>query len=100
MRTRSSPPQSEDGHHAASEKGSGDKTRCEWIGDNIIQLINCLIDHKSDAGDSATFKSSVWTSVSEELEKTRIQEKGKGGPKTSKACSDKWAKVCRTTFRR
>ena len=59
-----------------------------------INLINFLIEHQGEQGDGDSFKASVWTAATLELEKSRI----KGGPKTSKACSDKWSRVHRIFF--
>jgi len=94
MQTRSSPPQSEDGNNITIEPVTGSKPRCDWSEKDEIELINFLIEHKAEAGDSATFKSVVWNAASQLLEKSRV----KGGPKTSKACSDKWTRVCRTAL--
>jgi hypothetical protein len=58
------------------------------------ELINFLIEHKAEVGDSATFKPAVWNTASVLLEKSCV----KGGPKTSKACSDKWTRVHRTAL--
>jgi hypothetical protein len=90
MRTRSSPSQFEDGN-VTVEPATGSKARCDWP---EIELINFLIEHKAEAGDLATFKPVIWNAASQLLEKSRI----KGGPKTSKACSEKWSRVCRTAF--
>ena len=67
---------------------------CDWSDEDEIQLINFLIEHKAEAGDSATFKAPIWNAASQLLEKSRVN----GGPNTSKACSDKWMRVCRTTL--
>ena len=93
MQTRSSPPQSEDGNITA-ELVTGSKPRCDWSAKDEIALINFLIEHKAEAGDSATFKSVVWDAASQLLKKSRV----KGGPKTSKVCSDKWTRVRRTAL--
>ena len=92
MQTRSSPPQSEDGNNITTKPVTGTKPRCDWSDEDEIELINFLIEHKAEAGDSATFKATVWNAASVLLEKSRV----KGGPKTSKACSDKWSRVRRT----
>jgi len=94
MQTRSSPPQSEDGNNITIEPVTGSKPRCDWSEKDEIELINFLIEHKAEAGDSATFKPVIWNAASQLLEKSRV----KGGSKTSKACSDKWTRVRRTTF--
>ena len=73
---------------------TGSKPRCDWSDEDEIQLINFLIEHKAEAGDSAMFKAPIWNTASQLLEKSHV----KGGPKTSKACSDKWMRICRTTL--
>ena len=97
MRTHSSPTQSEEdgevtGNQVVSEPASVTSTRCHWSKDDDINLITYLIEHKSEAGNSATFRAATWRAVSKHLEKTRT----KGRPKHHKACSDKWARVCKT----
>ena len=94
MHTRSSPAQSEDGDTITIEPATGSKPRCNWSEKEEIELINFLIEHKAEAGDSVTFKAPVWNAASQLLEKSRV----KGGPKTSKACSDKWLRVRRTAL--
>ena len=57
-------------------------------------MINFLIKHKAEVGDSKMFKAPIWNAASQLLEKSHI----KGGPKKSKACADKWMRVCRTAL--
>ena len=97
MCTRSSPTQSKEdsevtGNQVVSEPASVTSTRCHWFKDDDINLITYLIEHKSKAGNSATFRVATWRVVSKHLEKTRT----KGGPKHHKACSNKWVRVCKT----
>ena len=94
MHTRSSPPQSKDENNITIKTVTGSKLRCDWSGKDEIQLINFLIEHKAEAGDSATFKPVIWNAATQLLEKSRV----KGGPKTSKSCSDKWTRVHRTAL--
>ena len=91
MHTRSSPSHSENGD-VTVELETGSKPRCDWSEEDEIKLIDFLIKRRSAAGDSATFKAPIWNTASQLLEKSRV----KGGPKTSKACSDKWTRVHRT----
>jgi hypothetical protein len=91
MHTRSSPSHSENDDVAVALE-TGSKSRCDWSEKDEIQLIDFLIERRAAAGDSATFKAPVWNAASQLLEKSRI----KGGPKTNKACSDKWTRVRRT----
>jgi hypothetical protein len=86
MRTRSSPSQSEDGN-VTVEPATGSKARCDWPPEGVIK-------HKAEVGDSATFKPVIWNAASQLLEKSHVKD----GPKTSKACSEKWSRVCRTAF--
>ena len=83
MHTCSSPSNSEEDHVVELETGK--KNRCEWSKQDEIDLIHFLIENKDKAGDSATFKSAMWNAASRHLEKTCTG----GGPKTSKACTDK-----------
>jgi len=93
MRTRSSPPQSEDGG-VIIESAAGSRPRCEWSPEDIIRLIDFLIENKSNAGDAAMFRQSVWNAAAVKLAETH----GSGGPKTDRACKEKWIRVCRTAF--
>ena len=77
------------------ELATGSKPRCNWSEKEEIELINFLIEHKAEACDSVTFKAPVWNAASQLLEKSHV----KGGPKTSKVCSDKWLRVCRTALK-
>ena len=90
MHTRSSPPQSKDENNITIKTVTGSKLRCDWSGKDEIQLINFLIEHKAEAGDSATFKDSIFRAASEHMEKTCT----KGGPKTFDRCHTKWGRVC------
>ena len=60
----------------------------------VSNIISFLIEHKAEAGDSATFKSSVWTAAAQHVEWFHT----KGGPKTVKACASKWNRVSGITF--
>ena len=94
MRTRSSPTNSsEDVNVQIVAEPVADK-RCDWNRMDEINLLNFLMEHRGEQGDGDSFKTSVWTAAALELEKSRI----KGGPKTSKACSDKWNRVRRICF--
>ena len=92
MQTCSSPPQSEDGNNITTKPVTGTKPRYDWSDEDEIKLINFLIEHKAEVGDSAMFKAMVWNAASVLLEKSHV----KGGPKTRKSCSDKWTRVHRT----
>jgi hypothetical protein len=52
-------------------------------------LIYLQDNWKASAGDGGNFKSQVWTDVAEHMEKLRTV----GGPKTAKACKNKWDAV-------
>jgi len=60
-----------------------------WTQNDEVALINYLIDHKSEAGDGANFKTNVFVGASQELTKTVSC----GGLKTPAACKSKWAWV-------
>ena len=94
MHTHSSPPQSEDGNTIMIELITGSKPRCDWSDEDEIQVINFLIKHKAEVGDPKMFKAPIWNAATHLLEKSHI----KGGPKTSKACADKWMRVYRTAL--
>jgi hypothetical protein len=94
MHTRSTPPQSEDGNAILVEPAAGSKPRLDWSQNGETELINFLIEHKAEVGISAIFKPAIWNAISQHLEKSRQ----KGGPKTSKLCSDKWSRVRRTAL--
>ena len=89
MHTRSSPPQSVSG---ATPVVSTSKPRADWSENDEKELVSFLLEHKAEAGDSATFKPTVWRAASQHLEQFRV----KGGPKTASACSSKWSRVCGT----
>ena len=88
MRTRSSPTHSEDGN-AIVRLETGSK-RCDWFQQDETELINFLIEHKGELGETSSFKQSTWNAVAQHLDKIHV----KGGPKTAKLCSVKWARVC------
>jgi hypothetical protein len=92
MQTRSNSSQSEgDAEHASAPAAlPGTKPRCEWPLEDERSLIDFLVRHSSTSGDGTTFKSTIWTAAAEHLETTRK----KGAQKTSKACSEKWTRVC------
>jgi hypothetical protein len=94
MQISSSPPQSENGGNPTIESATRSKLRCYWSKQGEKELINFLIKHKAEVGDSATFKPSVWNTASVLLEKSHV----KGGLKTSKVCSDKWTRGCKTAL--
>ena len=60
----------------------------------MSNIISFLIEYKAEAGDSATFKSSVWSAAAQYVEWFHT----KGDPKTVKACASKWNRVSGITF--
>lgn len=66
------------------------KDRAQWTLEDETALVTCLLKHKSEGGDGANFKPSVWSQVAEEMK----QHKTKGGDKTSDSCKSKWSRVC------
>jgi hypothetical protein len=90
MRTRSSPPHTDNDTNLSIER----TPRCEWVGVDEAKLIEFLIKNREEAGDSMTFKASTWNAAAEFVDTFRT----KGGRKSSAACSNKWNKVRRTTF--
>ena len=94
MHTRSSPPESVNGDtDTAAISASASKLRYDWLATDEAELINFLLDHQAEAGDSATFKLVVWNAAALHLE----QFQTKGGPKTANSCSTKWSRVCGAT---
>jgi len=86
VHTRSSPPSS---NADPVESLPASKPRARWSDDDESKLILFLLDHHAQAGDSATFKDSVWRAAAEHLEQTCTI----GGPKDLGACKRKWSKV-------
>ena len=52
---------------------TGSKPRCNWSEKEEIELINFLIEHKAEVGDSIMFKASVWNAASQLLEKSHVK---------------------------
>jgi Myb/SANT-like DNA-binding domain len=52
-------------------------------------MIDCLVEHKAEAGDGSHFKDTTWTKVAECLQSLRTD----GGVKTPKKCKEKWGRV-------
>ena len=90
MRTRSSPPHTDNDANQSIER----TTRCEWVGVDEAKLIEFLVDKRGEAGDSMTFKASIWNAAALYVDPFRT----KGSQKSNTACSNKWNKVCRTTY--
>ena len=75
----------------------------KWYPDDVEALINTLytnLDKYRTDENSASFKPAVWTVVAAKLAELHDaqpekdeKDKGKGGPKTARACSDKWKTV-------
>ena len=63
--------------------------RCNWSDQDKIKLIRFLIEQKAETGDSATFKSSIWTTAAWHVEQFHTKD----GPKTVKLCASKWTQV-------
>ena len=60
-----------------------------WTPDNEDQLINFLMDHRAAVGDGGNFKEVTFQALSALL--TPLVTKG--GPKTVRACQNKWNAV-------
>ncbi|KAG6843252.1 hypothetical protein H0H93_001667, partial [Arthromyces matolae] len=58
-----------------------------WTPADESLLVNLLCENASAAGEGGNFKSTTFQAVATELEKKRTQ----GGPKTTKACQNKYA---------
>ena len=94
MRTRSSPSHLEDGNAIPESTTGTANKRCDWSQQDEADLIDFLIEHKGEMAETASFKQLTWTAAAQHLEKSCT----KGSPKTSKACSEKWSRVCRIAF--
>jgi hypothetical protein len=88
VHTRSSPPESDNGDPITVDN-PGKLPRCEWSVEDETRLIEFLTTSAAKAGDSATFKDTIFRAASEHMEKTRT----KGGPKTLDRCRAKWGRV-------
>jgi hypothetical protein len=65
-----------------------DTAACWTAGDEVL-LLNFLVDHASAAGDGGNFKMTTFTAAAAVVDSKRT----KGGPKTAKACQNKWNMV-------
>ena len=88
VHTCSSLPESDNGSHPLDDPGK--HLRCDWSEADETRFIEFLVGQKSRAGNSATFKDSIFKAAAEHMEETRM----KGGPKTLETCRAKWARVC------
>jgi non-homologous end joining protein Ku len=61
----------------------------KWSLQEETTLINHLVENRSQAGDGAHFKDTVWTAIAPILEAQRTE----GGVKTAKKCKEKWGRV-------
>lgn len=61
-----------------------------WTLDDETTFIAYLKDNQAAGSDSATFKMATFHGAAAVLEAKRT----KGGPKTAKACQNKWSAVC------
>jgi hypothetical protein len=62
---------------------------CFWSEGDMKCLVDMLVQYKAQAGDGSNFQNKTFQKAVTELEKIRK----KGGPKTVKACCDKWQSV-------
>ncbi|TFK43026.1 hypothetical protein BDQ12DRAFT_595635 [Crucibulum laeve] len=60
-----------------------------WTAADELLLLNFLRDHAAAAGDGGNFKLVTFTAAGAVLELKCT----KGGPKTAKACQNKWTQV-------
>ncbi|KAF8165829.1 hypothetical protein B0H34DRAFT_794169 [Crassisporium funariophilum] len=64
-------------------------SQASWSDDDINTLIAFLITKSASAGDSITFKGTVWTKAATAVNKILPM---KGGGKTAGSCKSKWGK--------
>ena len=67
----------------------------QWSDEDVRALLDFLLEHRAQAGDTASFKNSVWQAAAEALGKA---PPSKGGPKTANSCQSKWTKVSSILF--
>src|ERR1700677_94555 len=65
-----------------------------WTSSDEQVLVNFLHDHRAASGDGANFKMATFQAAAAILEAGCTT----GGPKTAKACQNKWASVCLLYF--
>ncbi|KIJ63719.1 hypothetical protein HYDPIDRAFT_45842, partial [Hydnomerulius pinastri MD-312] len=65
-----------------------------WSPAEVIVLIDKVIAQKSKAGNGQNFRPAVWSLITS---CKGLANPAKGGPKTGKACKEKWKRL-RTTF--
>lgn len=77
----------------------------KWYIEDVEALISTLyanLEKYRTDDNSASFKTGVWSVVAEQLAELHEERpekddegKGRGGPKTVRACADKWKSVSR-----
>jgi len=59
-----------------------------WPDVDINTLLDLAISHKASAGQGTNFRATFWNGVA-----AALANPSKGGPKTPKACKDKYKRV-------
>jgi hypothetical protein len=66
----------------------------QWTLSDEKHLVEYLHEHRAASGDGANFKIPTFQAAAAVVEASRTI----GGPKTAKACQNKWAAVCTLSF--
>lgn len=78
-----------DASASAAPPGLPEKGNCIWTRPDGKSLLVYLVDNVAEAGDGGNFKAKTFRGAAAVVEKLRT----KGGPKTGKACANKYAAV-------
>ncbi|KIO02906.1 hypothetical protein M404DRAFT_147000, partial [Pisolithus tinctorius Marx 270] len=71
----------------------GHLTQVSWSDKDTFALLDFIDSHKATAGDGLNFKAPFWNACAAS---PMLANPEKGGPKTPKACKEKWKRVCDT----
>ena len=91
--TKSKPKPSDRGNDALEVTSS----RCKWSPADEKILITFLLDYKMKAGDGSPFVAATWSAASEHFQQLSTASEASeslGALKTSRACKNKYQKVC------
>ena len=69
-------------------------TAAQWTLSNEKLLVDFLHEHRAASGDGGNFKTATFQAAASVVEAKQTI----GGPKTKKACQNKWAAVCPLPF--
>jgi hypothetical protein len=75
----------------SQDNASSRKATTHWELEEERELISFLVTHKSEAGDTMNFKSSVFSDAAIHL--NRMYPAQKCAPKSQSSCKTKWSNV-------